>query len=498
MKNGKKILLISSIMMLLIAYGQARSESPETAGNMDKAAAHEEKESKVSKKILYWVAPMDPSFRREAPGKSPMGMDLVPVYDEGDGSDVRISPAVENNMGVRTAKVTRDDLPRRINTVGYVDFDENKISHIHVRSTGWIENLRVKSEGVRVKKGDLLFDYYSPDLVNAQEEYIQSLKSKNRGLIRASVERLLALDISRRQVDELTQTRQVKQYIQVYAPQNGIVAKLNVRQGTYIDPKQEIMSLADLSSIWLLAEVFESQASWVKMGQSANVHLSFLPGKVWKGTVDYIYPRLDAMTRTLKARLRFDNPGEMLKPNMYANVVIYGGDKKSVLVVPREALIHAGSVTRVILSEGKGRYQAREVDAGIESGDSVEIISGLQAGDMVVTSGQFLIDSEASLKASIARMSTPGVRASGQKPQGMKSMEKKIVGHGVINKLMPAMHMINLTHEPIPQIGWPGMTMDFSVKENVALDQFKPGDNIEFELEKVDSAYVINAVHSNH
>ena len=283
-----------------------------------------------------------------------MGMDLVPVYDEGDGVDVRISPAVVNNMGVRTAKVIRARLRRRIDTMGYVDFDENKISHIHVRAKGWIEKLKVKSEGTRVKKGDLLFDYYSPDLVNAQQEYVLALNSTNRRLIKASGERLVALEISQRQINELAKTRKVKQYVQVYAPQDGIVAKLKVRQGSFVTPKDEIMSLADLSSVWLLAEVFESQADWVKVGQTAKVHLSYLPGYEWEGTVEYIYPSLDAKTRTLKARLRFKNQDEELKPNMFANVLIYAGDKKNVIVIPSEALIRTGSDARVIVALGMG------------------------------------------------------------------------------------------------------------------------------------------------
>lgn len=460
--------------------------------------AEEEMSDSGEKKILYWVAPMDPSYRRDSPGKSPMGMDLVPVYDEGTGLTVKISPSVENNMGVRTARVTRNKLWRRIDTVGYVDFDENNISHIHVRTKGWIEKLKVKSEGERVKKGDLLFEFYSPDLVNAQEEYVQALNSQNRRLINASRERLLALDISEQQIASLVKQRRVTQYVQIYAPQDGIIAKLKVREGMYVEPKQEIMSLADLSSVWLLAEVFESQADWVKEDQPAEVTLSYLPGKVWEGKVEYIYPSLDIKTRTLKARLRFDNPGEQLKPNMFANVVIYGGAKKDVLIMPREALIRTGSDTRVILSQGKGRFQPREVVVGIESGDWIEIASGLAKGDTVVTSGQFLIDSEASLKASIARMSVPMKKPAMKTMSEDKSMamEKKIMGQGTLHKLMPAENKINMSHAPIPEIGWPEMTMDFTVSPEVQLDQFKAEDKVEFELEKGDDGYVIKSIRS--
>ncbi|MDH5389122.1 MAG: efflux RND transporter periplasmic adaptor subunit [Gammaproteobacteria bacterium] len=358
------------------------------------------------KDVLYWVAPMDPNYQRDKPGKSPMGMELVPVYADAAGGDaITISPEVIQNLGVRTSKAEMSKLWRGIDTVGYVDFDESKLSHIHLRTEGWVENLVVRSEGERVNKGDRLFDFYSPQLVNAQEEFVQALSVGNKGLVSASGERLLALGISKDQIDGLRKTRKARQYISVFAPQDGVVSTLPVREGMFIKPSMKVMSLADLSSVWLLAEVFERQADWVSMGDSAQVTLSYLPGREWQGKVEYIYPSLDPKTRTLKVRLRFDNPEEALKPNMYANVKIYGGAKSNILVVPMEALIRTGRNERVILALGEGRFEARTVKAGIESGDWVEISSGLKAGDEVVVSGQFLIDSEASIKASFKRMS---------------------------------------------------------------------------------------------
>ena len=363
-----------------------------------------EKVASGEKKILYWVAPMDPNYRRDGPGKSPMGMDLIPVYDEGGGAAVKISPAVVNNLGVRTAEAEKGRLWRRIDTVGYVDYDDNRRSHVHLRTEGWIERLYVSSEGERVKPGARLFDLYSPTLVNAQEEYLQALASNSKPLIQASRARLEALGIPAGQIERLTKERRVAQTIPTYAHQGGVVAALNVREGMYVKPDTEVMSLADLSSVWLLAEVFESQADWVKLGQPADVRLSYLPGRTWKGKVEYIYPSLDTKTRTLKVRLRFDNPDESLKPNMYAELTIYGGPKDDVVMVPREALIRTGRESRVVLAEGEGRFRPRSVVAGMESGDWVEILSGLEPGERVVTSGQFLIDSEAGLKASLARM----------------------------------------------------------------------------------------------
>ena len=363
------------------------------------------------REILYWVAPMDANYRRDKAGKSPMGMDLVPVYaDAGgsDGSSVSIAPQVVQNLGVRTAVAERSRLWRGIDTVGYVDFDESKVSHIHLRTEGWIENLVVQSEGERVTRGQRLFNLYSPDLVNAQEEFVQALNIGNKGLIRASRSRLDALGIPGNRIKRLEKDRKPSQTIPVYAPQDGVVSTLPVREGMFIKPATRIMSLADLSSVWLLAEIFERQADWIEVGQSAEVRLPYQPGPVWEGRVEYIYPSLDPKTRTLKARLRFDNPDETLKPNMYANVKIYGGPRDDVIVIPVEALIRTGREDRVVLALGEGRFESRTVTAGIESGDWIEILTGIEPGDTVVTSGQFLIDSESSLKASMQRMTGPG------------------------------------------------------------------------------------------
>jgi len=494
MNNIKRITssIIINLRIILVGFVAllAVSCSDDTAMNSDDMASSTI--DKKEKKISYWVAPMDATYRRNEPGKSPMGMDLVPVYDDGgDGSTVKISAAVENNMGVRTAIVKKDKLWRRIDTVGYVDFDENKISHLHLRTKGWIEKLYVKSEGERVKKGQLLFEVYAPELVNAQEEYLQAVRSNNRGLTDASRERLIALGISFLQINKLNKTRKVSQYVKIYAKQDGIIAKLSIREGMFVTPQKLVMSLADLSSVWLLAEVFESQTDWVRVGQSAEVTLSYLPGREWEGKVEYIYPSLDPKTRTLKVRLRFDNNDESLKPNMFAKVAIYGGAKRDVISIPREALIRTGNDQRVIISLGKGRFQARDVTAGIESGEFIEIVKGLKEGDRVVTSGQFLIDSEASLKASIARMSSMD-----DKKDDMADMDmgKKITGTAVLKSVMPADSMVNLAHDPIPVLGWPAMEMDFNVKKGVSLKDLSKGDKIEFELEKGESGYVVKSI----
>ena len=436
---------------------------------------------------------MDPAYRRDEPGKSPMGMDLIPVYENaGDGgSDVTISPAVVQNLGVRTEPVRTSDLSRIIDTVGYVDFDESKVSHVHLRVSGWLEKLTVKSAGEPVKKGQRLFNLYSPDLVNAQQEFLRALKSGNTGLINASKERLSALGISRGEISRLERKRKVRQTIAIYASQNGVVSDLPVRDGMYVKPAMKVMTLADLSSVWLIAEVFERQADAVATGDKAEATLPYLPGKTWRGKVEYIYPSLDPKTRALRVRLRFDNPGESLKPNMYAQVKLYASPKKSVMSIPLEALIRTGDKDRVIVEVGEGKFDACEVLAGIESGDRIEIIEGLKPTDKVVTSGQFLLDSEASLKASFTRMSDG---EDTETDDDMAKMDMPISGQGRVISLDPENHQIKLKHEPIPALGWPGMTMMFELDEQVDLNNFEAGNTVSFDLEKRGDNYPITAL----
>lgn len=359
------------------------------------------------REILYWRAPMDPTFRRNEPGKSPMGMDLVPVYAD-DGADdpgvVTINPAIVNNLGVRTAPVSEGPLSRRIDTVGYVRFDEDTVHHIHTRADGWIEKLAIKAVGDPVNRGDVLFEFYSPTLVNAQEEYLAVRQSGNSPLLRASRARLEALGLSNSDIDALEATRTVRQRIPVIAQSDGVVVNLGVREGMYITPSTDVMTIAGLDRVWILADVFERQSAWVAAGQRTVVTLDSHPGERWEGTVDYVYPEIDPKTRTLTVRIRLDNAAFTLRPNMYASVSIIGTPTDPVVHVPREALIRGGHSDRVVLSLGDGRFRAQPVVVGIEAGDRVEIRSGIAPDDTVVTSGQFLIDSESNIDSALMRM----------------------------------------------------------------------------------------------
>ena len=451
------------------------------------------------RKISYWVAPMDPSYRRNKPGKSPMGMDLVPVYANEGGQDknvVKISPAVENNLGVETATVKQKNLSKIINTVGFVTVDENNIERIHTYTDGWVKEQKVKTTGELVKEGQLLMTLYSPTLNNAQEELLIALKTNNKALMEAGKKKLLTLGMASSQINQLIASRKMMDRVNIFATQSGIVSKLNVREGQYVKPDTELLSIEDLSQIWVIAEVFEYQSEWIKNNQPALATLPYLPSKVWQGVVDYVYPRLDPKTHTLRVRLTFPNPDLTLKPNMYANVKIISKTIKDTLAIPKQALIRTGEQDRVILALGKGRFKAQPVKIGIESGDDYQILSGLNPGEEVVTSAQFLIDSESNIKAAIGRLE--GSNSKKTKPD--KSVKTEHIGMGKITKIDKENNKITISHQPISHqpissLGMDEMTMILPVADKVSLKGVKPGDSIHFMMIKHQNDFLVTKIH---
>jgi len=413
--NQRSVVTLALLLFAAAAIGFVAARFTQDGGSTSSA------ETDVAKPaVAYWVAPMDPNFRSDTPGKSPMGMDLIPVYVDAnkgvddDSPSIKINSSIVNNIGVRTEPVIQTDLSRTIRTVGNVMADEELRSDVHIRSEGWIEKLAVKAEGESVSEGDLLFQIYSPSLVAAQSEYLQTLGLSNRLLVAAARDRLTALGMSGGQVARLRSSREVMQLVSVYAPQSGVVMSLNVREGMFVQPMNTIMSLADLAEIWVLADVFETEVDWLAPGQRSSMTLPAFPGEKWEGEIGYVYPTVDPLTRTVPVRLRFSNPDGRLKPNMYANVVLTARPLSSVLAIPQSALIRSSAGDRVVLALGEGRFRPASVLAGIETDGQVQIVSGLEAGERVVTSGQFLIDSEASLDAGLLRLTTPDTHGAHQ------------------------------------------------------------------------------------
>ncbi len=463
------------------------------------------------KKPIYWVAPMDANYKRDKPGKSPMGMDLIPFYGDTEGDSntspgtIRVSPDVVNNLGVRTAVAKLQPLRSNIRTVGYVKYDEDQLVHIHPRVEGWVETLYVKAAGNPVKKGQPLYEIYSPSLVNAQEEFVMALGRNNKRLIEAAEDRLEALQLPKETIKRLRSTKKVTQTITVVAPQSGVIDNLNIREGFFVKPGTTVMSIGTLDQVWVEAEVFERQVFQVATGLPVTMTLDFLPGKEWQGKVDYIYPALNSKTRTVKLRLRFENDGEELKPNMFAQIVIHPESKEELLLVPRESVIRSGNMDRIVLAMGEGRFKSIAVKVGRYDNDFTEILEGVSPGDRIVNSAQFLLDSESSKTSDFLRMNHDGVMgATGMnEPVSMKenvpfNEESKNLAwtEATINSLMPGHRMINVDHQPIESWGWSSMTMDFNVADSINFAELQKGMTLHIEIEKGDDfQYTITNVH---
>ncbi len=429
----------------------------------------------ATREVLYWVAPMDPDYRRDGPGKSPMGMDLVPVY-AGDevaggpgGGTVTIPPEVVNNLGVRTARVESRPLVTEIRTVGYVQYDEDRLIHIHPRVEGWVERLFVKAAGDPVVRDQPLYALYSPQLVNAQEELVLALKRENRRLVQAAEERLLALQLPPDVIDSLRRDREVRQSITFRSPQGGVVDNLNIREGFFVKPATTLMSIGSLDQVWVEAEIFERQAALVEVGQPVTMTLDYLPGREWQGTVDYVYPSLDEKTRTLRVRLRFANEDGALRPNMFAQVVIATSAGEETLVVPREAVIRTGDRDRVVLALGGGRFRSVAVKLGRLDPDHAEILAGLSPGDVVVSSAQFLLDSESSKDADFLRMEP-------RAPEGLQSADVA----GLVNSVDRGLRRANISRDAIGKWNRPPATVDFEIDPAVDISLLAPAERVDF------------------
>lgn len=437
--------------------------------------------STSSDEPLYWAAPMDPNYQRDKPGKSPMGMDLIPVYadDLSGGSDkagtVFIDPSVENNLGVKTAKVELESLSPRIETVGYVAFDESTLWQTNVRAAGWVEKLYINAVGEKVNKGDVLFTLYSPELVKAQEELISAYKTGRKGLIKGSTERLITLGVDKTQIRAITRQGKASQTIEIKAPADGVIASLNIREGGYLSPAQAVISAGPLGEVWVDAEVFERQAHWISTGSNAEMTLDAIPGKEWEGVVDYVYPILDPKTRTLRVRLKFSNPNGDLKPNMFANIALKPISDDQVLTIPRSSVIHSGGMTRVVLSEGEGKYRSARVEVGREAGDKIEVLQGLAQGEQIVTSAHFMLDSESSQSADLSRIN------------GVEEQADTAWAKGEIADVMQNSRMATINHQPVPEWDWPGMVMNFTFAEGLDISQLKRGQVVDFEMMKTES-----------
>lgn len=372
---------------------------------------------------LYWKAPMDPSYVRDAPGKSPMGMDLVPECPGSSNAApegaVVIDSATVQNIGVRTETAERRDLSRAVRAVGRVAYDERRVAHVHTKVQGWIEKLFVDFVGQEVERGQPLLEIYSPELVATQEELLLAARYRSstqespfedvRGggdsLFDATKRRLALWDIADRDVKRLLETGEVKRTLTLYAPASGYITRLGVRSGMEVKPNANLYTIADLSRVWVLADVYEFELPWLELGQMAEVELSYLPGVPMQGELTYIAPFLDPKTRTAEVRLELDNADGKLKPEMFGSVVIAGAPRPNVLSIPTDAVIRSGTRTVAVVALGEGQFEPRDIELGLDSGDGwLEVLSGLKEGEDIVVSSQFLIDSESNLQEAVKKL----------------------------------------------------------------------------------------------
>lgn len=389
---------------------------------IEKPAAQQEKKER---KILYWRAPMDPTEIYDHPGKSRMGMDLIPVYEDeaslGSGGTITVDPVTVQNMGIRTAQVQRMDFFGQIRTVGKIEYNEETLYTISPKISGWIEKLYVDYTGKLVRKGEPLLEIYSPDLVTTQEEYLLALNNRNtlsasgfqsiregaEALLKSTKQRLLYWDIPVSEIERLEKTGKVRKTVQLNSPATGVVTHKNAVEGVYVKEGTTIYQIADLSTVWVYASIYDYEVPWIHPGQEASIELSYLPGKEFTGRVSYIYPYLNEKTRDVRIRMEFPNPELELKPGMFANVKLQGKTLPGVLVVPSEAVLRSGERNLVFVVRDKGKFEPREVRIGEEGGPGnnyVRVISGLLEGETIVTSAQFMLDSESRLQEAIQKM----------------------------------------------------------------------------------------------
>jgi Cu(I)/Ag(I) efflux system membrane fusion protein len=452
---------------------------PHAAGETSPPAA-----SPGERKVLYWYDPMVPQQKFDQPGKSPfMDMELMPKYadEEGSGGTVAIDPRVTQNLGVRTVPVETGTFWRRVDAVGTVQADEHRIVSVQARAAGWVETLKVRAVNDRVTRGQLLAEIYSPDILAAEEEYLLLLGTENGNggddaLRAAARNRLVLFGVSARDIEALERDRKTNPRIGLYAPGNGIVSELGVREGGQVSPGMSAFTLLDLSSVWVHTQVPEDQIAWIAPGRPTEARLRALPDQVFEGRVDYIYPDVDEATRTVRVRSVLPNKGLKLRPGMVADVVVFGGPKREVLLVPSEALIYTGTRNVIVVAEGPGKFRAVEVKPGMEASGKTEILEGLAAGQEVVVSGQFLIDSEASLTSALTRLegAPDGTIAAGA-PEVHRS-------RGTIKRIDAEAAELTIEHGPFVTLGMPGMTMGFPVKDKAMLSQFQAGARVDFGI----------------
>ena len=500
MNKAARIAGAAAVVVLALAAGYLWGTRSQPGSNGELTApAGTEAAAKPARKLLYYRNPMGLPDTSPVPKKDPMGMDYIAVYDgeepQAEGGGITISLEKVQKLGVRTETASMRALERVLRTAGRVEVDERRVFAIAPKFEGWVERLHVNATGQPVSRGQPLFEAYSPELVSAQREYAIAAdaaraldgaggdpKAGMTRLADSSLARLRNWDVPPEQVEALARTGQARRTLTFTSPVSGIVMEKKAVQGMRFMPGESLFQVADLSSVWVLAEVYEQDIGLVRTGAMAKVRISAYPSESFDGRITYVYATLKAETRTVPVRIEIANPRGALKPAMFAQVELAVGGKDKVLTVPTSAVIDSGTRRIVLVQKGEGRFEPREVKTGSRSDTHVQVLDGVRDGEPVVVAANFLIDAESNLKAAIGGFghSSHAAAAPGASPASPTS-----VGHradGKVESVDPKAGIVSIEHGPVATLKWPAMTMEFKVANSSLLASLKPGSMVAFEF----------------
>ncbi|HSA69434.1 MAG TPA: efflux RND transporter periplasmic adaptor subunit [Burkholderiales bacterium] len=446
---------------------------------------------KSERKVLYYRNPMGLPDTSPVPKKDPMGMDYIPVYEGEEApakaGTVKISLDKVQLLGVRTERAEPRELRRTVRAVGTIQANERLLYKVAPRFEGWIEKLLVNTTGQAIARGEPLMDVYSPELITAQEEYLIALRGLKEAaaggpeaeavmqrLAESALRRLRNWEISDQELRSLQREGKARQRLVYRSPVKGVVLQKPSMQGMRFMPGEVLFEVADLSLVWMLAEVFEQDLRLVRVGQDVTLYIASYPDKAFSGKVVFIYPTIDPGTRTARVRVELPNPGHLLKPAMYGQVELAARHPRGkALAVPDSAVLDSGNRQAVLVRRGEGLFEPRTVKLGMRADGYIEVSEGLQAGDEVVVRANFLIDAESNLKAALEAFG-------GQAKSGQHR------GTGTVQAVDPKDGSVEISHEPIPSLNWPAMSMEFKVKDKALLAGLKPGQSVEFDLTQLE------------